>query len=62
MPSSRSSFASWSMMLKMENKVGARMHPCLMPLEMRKLPDKRPIVIHLDFLTFMELVEDGEKI
>ena len=30
----------WSMMLKkMENNVGARMHPCLMPLEIGKQPD-----------------------
>ena len=39
----RSSFASRNMMLKkMENNVGARMHPCLMPLEMGKLSDRDP--------------------
>ena len=27
------------MLKKMENKVGARTHPCLTPLEMGKLPD-----------------------
>ena len=44
MPSSRSSFASRSMMLKkMENNVGARMHPCLTPLEMGKLCDRDPL-------------------
>ena len=58
MPSGKSSFASWSMMLmKMESNVGARMRPCLMPLEMGKLQ----IVRHLTLLTFMELAEDGEK-
>ena len=37
------SFASRSMMLKkMENNVGARMHPCLTPLEIGKLPDRDP--------------------
>ena len=59
MPSGRSSFALWSMMVKkMENNVGARMHPCLMPLEMGKVVRQRPIVLHL---TFMELAEDGKK-
>ena len=56
MPSGRSSFASRSMMLKkMENNMGARMHPCLTPLEMGT------IVLHLTLLTFMELAEDSEK-
>ena len=58
MLSGRSSFASRSMMLKkMENNMGARTHPCLTPLE----KGKRPIVLHLTLLTFMELAEDGEK-
>ena len=40
----QSSFASWSMMLKkMENNMGARRHPGLMPLEMGKLPDRDPL-------------------
>ena len=40
MLSGRSLFAAWSMMLKKrENKVGARMHSCLMLLEIGKLPD-----------------------
>ena len=39
-----SSFASRSMMLKkMENNVGARIHPCLTPLEVGKLPDRDPL-------------------
>ena len=42
------------MLKKMENNLGARMHPCLTPLE-------RPVVLHLTLLTFMELAEDGEK-
>ena len=45
------------MLMKMESNVGARMRPCLMPLEMGKLQ----IVRHLTLLTFMELAEDGEK-
>ena len=37
MPSGRSSFASKSMMLKkVENRVGARTHPYLTPLEIGK--------------------------
>ena len=52
----RSSFASRSMTLKkMENKMGARTHPCLTPLEIRKLPDSDPLLT-------MELAKDGEKI
>ena len=40
MLSGRSSSASCSIILKkMKNKVGARMHPCLMLLEMGTLPD-----------------------
>ena len=31
------------MLKKVENKVGAMPHPCLMPLEMRKLPDSDPL-------------------
>ena len=42
---------------KLENNVGARMHPCLTPLEMAQ----RPIVLHLTLLTFMVLLEDGER-
>ena len=39
-----SSFASRSMMLKkIENNVGARIHPCLTPLEVGKLPDRDPL-------------------
>ena len=38
--------ASQSMMLKkMENNVGARMQPCLTPLEMGKLPDRDPLCL-----------------
>ena len=37
-------FSSRSMMLKkMENNMGARMHPCLTLLEMGKLPDRDPL-------------------
>ena len=44
MLSGRSSLASVNMMLKkMENKVGAWMHHCLMLLEMRKLPNTDPL-------------------
>ena len=44
MPSSRSSFASGSMMLKdMEDNVEARTHPCLTLLEMGKLPHRDPL-------------------
>ena len=61
MLSGRSSFASRRMMLKkIENSVGARMHPCLTLVEMRKLPD-RLIVLLLTLLTFLELAENGEK-
>ena len=49
------------MLKKMENNVGARMHPCLTPLEMGKVVRQRPIVLHLTLLTFMELAEDGKK-
>ena len=43
-PYGRSSFASRIMMLKkLENNVGARMHPCVTPLEMGKLPDRDPL-------------------
>ena len=45
------------MLKKMENNMGARTHPCLTPLE----KGKRPIVLHLTLLTFMDLAEDGEK-
>ena len=45
---------------KIENSVGARMHPCLTLVEMRKLPD-RLIVLLLTLLTFLELAENGEK-
>ena len=63
MPSGRSSFATRSMMLnKMENNVGARMHPCLTPFEMGKLPDRDPFVLHLTLLTFMLLAEVGKKL
>ena len=34
---------------------------CLMPLEMGEAARKRPIVLHLILLTFMELAEDGEE-
>ena len=44
MPSSRSSFASRIVMLKkMENKVEARTHPYMTPLEMGKLPNSDPL-------------------
>ena len=44
MLSGRSSFASWSIMLKkIENSVGSRMHSCLMLLEIGKLPDRDPL-------------------
>ena len=43
----RSSFASRSMMLKkMENNVGARIHPCLTPLEMGiEASDRDPLCL-----------------
>ena len=50
------------MLKNMEKNVGARMHPCLTPFEMGKLPDRDPFVLHLTLLTFMELAEDGEKL
>ena len=31
------------MLKKMENNVGARLHSCLTPLEMGKLPDRDPL-------------------
>ena len=49
------------MLKKMENNVGARTHPCLMPLEMDEAARQRPNVLHLTLLTFIELAEDGEK-
>ena len=51
------------MLKKLENNVGARMHPCLI-LEMLgdgEAARQRPIVLHLTSLTFMELAEDGKK-
>ena len=44
MPSGRSSFASRNMMLKkMENNVGARKQPCLLPFERGKLSVRDPL-------------------
>ena len=62
MPSGRSSFASWSMMLmKMENNVGGQDTSLLDAIGNGEAAQQRPIVLHLTSLTFMELAEDGEK-
>ena len=62
MPSGKSSFALRSMMLKkMGNNVGARTQPSLTPFEMGEAARERPIVLHLNLLTFKELAEDGER-
>ena len=50
------------MLKKMENSVRARMHPCLTPFEMGKLPDRDPFVLHLTLLTLMLLAEVGKKL
>ena len=43
MPSFMSSLASRSSILKnIENKVGARIHPCLTPFEMGKVSESAP--------------------
>ena len=62
MLSGRSSFASRSMKLKtIETNAGARTQPSLTPFEMGEAARERPIVLHLNLLTFKELAEDGER-